>query len=389
MAVWGKGGKVIEIPFAVGAASLDTYPKPGDHDGAIVAYLAKDKFRKEDGNDMAADVRRGVKKTKRLLLEGGKGKKHVLHKKSAVYVPPGYNALRTTFLQRERAHVERLLKPIKDFWLENGVSIVSNGWSDPQRRPLINIMAVLDGGPVFIKAIDGLGEFKDKHYIAGVLKDAIKDIGHEKVVQVIIDNVSVMKSTGALIESECPKIFWTLCVVHTLNLALKNICEAKNTEKNEVSYEECNWITRIADDASFIHVFIMNHSMREDDVGKAQKVKDMILSDCWWDTVDYILEFTAPIYDMLRVADTDNPCLHLVRNEEYVNTTTKMWDIAGDFWNESNIHGGVGILENAAFTLDELELEAMVIGNVSTSVTTSESEVRSEAINLEDDDGCI
>ena len=34
------------------------------------------------------------------------------------------------------------------------------------------------------------------------------------------------------------------------------------------------------------------------------------------------------------------------RNEEYVNTATKMWDIAGDSWNEINIHGGAGILEN-------------------------------------------
>ena len=99
------------------------------------------------------------------------------------------------------------MKPIKDSWLENGVSIVSDGWSDPQRRPLINIMAVSDGGPVFIKAIDGSGEFKDKHFIAGVLKDAIKEIGHEKIDQVIIDNASVMKSARALIEGEYPKIF--------------------------------------------------------------------------------------------------------------------------------------------------------------------------------------
>ena len=53
-------------------------------------------------------------------------------------------------------------------------------------------------------------------------------------------------------------------------------------------------------------------SHREDDVGKAQKVKDMILSDRWWDVVDYILEFTTLIYDMLQAADTDRPCLHLV-----------------------------------------------------------------------------
>ena len=46
-------------------------------------------------------------------------------------------------------------------------------------------------------------------------------------------------------------------------------------------------------------------------------MKDMILSDRWWDTVDYILEFTAPIYYMLQVADTEKPCLHLVY---------EMWD---------------------------------------------------------------
>ena len=116
------------------------------------------------------------------------------------YVPPRYNDLRTKLLKIERDHVERLLKPIKDFWLENGVSIVSNRWSYSQRGPLINIIAVLDGGLVFMKAIDRSGEFKDKHYIVGVLKDVIKEIGHEKVVQVITDNASVMKSTRALIE---------------------------------------------------------------------------------------------------------------------------------------------------------------------------------------------
>ena len=112
---------------------------------------------------------------------------------------------------------------------------------------------------------------------------------------------------------------------------MKNICAAKNTEKNEVTYEKCSWITRITDDALFIRVFIMNHSIRlamfnefcplkllqvantrfasvvvmlkrlklikrslqamaindqwasyrEDDVGKDQNVKNMILSDLW------------------------------------------------------------------------------------------------------------
>ena len=74
------------------------------------------------------------------------------------------------------------------------------------------------------------------------------------------------------------------------------------------------------------------------------------------------------------------------RNEEYVHTATKMWNIVGDSWNESDIHEGAEILDNVALTLDEPELEAMVIGSANTSATTSESEVRSEAIDLEDDD---
>ena len=69
---------------------------------------------------------------------------------------------------------------------------------------------------------------------------------------------------------------------------------------------------------------------------------------------------------------------------------TKMWDIARDSWNESDIHGGARIFENATFTLNEPELETMVIRNASTRVTNSESEVQSEAIDLDnEDDGCI
>ena len=64
------------------------------------------------------------------------------------------------------------------------------------------------------------------------------------------------------------------------------------------------------------------------------------------------------------------------RHEEYINATTNMQDIARDSWNMSDIHGGAGILENATLTLDEPDLEAIVIGNASQNVTTSESKVQ-------------
>ncbi|XP_056167042.1 uncharacterized protein LOC115679450 isoform X2 [Syzygium oleosum] len=285
----------------------------------------------------------------------------------AGYVPPKYNLLRTTLLQKEKANIDRLYAPIRNMWREWGVSIVSNGWSDPQRRPLINIMAVSDGEPMFIKSVDCSGEIKDMHFIFNSLKEVIDEIGHENVVQVITDNASNCKGAGQLIEQEFSSIVWTPCVVHTLNLALKNICAAKNVEINQVVYEECSWISEIVGDVMQIKHFITNHSMRlaiynefvnlkllsvadtrfasmivmlrrfklikgglqsmvicdkwniyrDDNHGRAKFVKEKVLDDFLWDSIDYILSFTAPIYDMLRIFDTDKPCLHLVYD---------MWD---------------------------------------------------------------
>ena len=45
---------------------------------------------------------------------------------------------------------------------------------------------------------------------------------------------------------------------------------------------------------------------KEDDVVKAKEVNDKILNEDFWMDVNYILSFTAPMYEMLRLADTDN-----------------------------------------------------------------------------------
>jgi len=158
----------------------------------------------------------------------------------AGYVPPKYNLLRTTLLQKEKANIDRLCAPIKIMWKEKGVSIVSDGWSNSHRRPLINFMAVSDGEPMFIKSVNYSEETKDIHFIFNLLKGVINEIGHENVVQVITDNASNCKGAGQLIEQEFPSIMWTPCVVHTLNLSLKNICATKNMESNQIVYEECS-----------------------------------------------------------------------------------------------------------------------------------------------------
>ena len=115
---------------------------------------------------------------------------------------------------------------------------------------------------MFIKAVNCEGELKDKHFIVELLIDCIKEIGPQNVVQVITDNASACKVAGALVNTRFPHIFWTPCVVHTLNLALKNICRPSTIAAHEVAFEACNWITQVSDYVWFIKKFIMNHGMR-------------------------------------------------------------------------------------------------------------------------------
>ena len=90
-------------------------------------------------------------------------------------------------------------------------------------------MTTSEKGPLFIKSIDGTKEYKDKRFIVDLFLKVIGEVRHQHVVQIITDNASVMKAAGSIVESEYPYIFWSPCVVHTLNLALGNICAPKNS----------------------------------------------------------------------------------------------------------------------------------------------------------------
>ncbi|BFG40558.1 hypothetical protein CerSpe_268320 [Prunus speciosa] len=264
------------------------------------------------------------------------------------YHPPGYNMLRTTLLQKEKNNIEECLQPMKRAWQSKGISVCSDGWSDAQRRPLINFIAVCESGPMFLKAINCEGECKDKFFMANLLIESIQEIGPQNVVQVVTDNAPVCKAAGHIVEAKFKHIFWTSCVVHTINLALKNICSP--VPRHPEVYEQCSWISTISSDAWFIKNFIMNHNMRlsmyndhcklkllsvaetrfastivmlkrfkqvkqgleqmviseqwdiykEDDVVKTRKGKEKILDECFWEDIDYILNFTSPIYEMFR-----------------------------------------------------------------------------------------
>ena len=123
----------------------------------------------------------------------------------------------------ERAQVEARLHDIKDSWKEFGVSIVSDGWTYFNHRPLINILVSSPKGVMFLKSHDTTGKTKYGPYLTCLLKEAIEEVGRENMVQIITDSASNNVLAGGLIEDEYPTIFWTPCFVHCMNLLLKDI----------------------------------------------------------------------------------------------------------------------------------------------------------------------
>ena len=221
---------------------------------------------------------------------------------------------------------------------------------------------------MFLKSVNTNGIRKDAEYVASVFLDAMEEVGAQHVVQIVTDNAANYKAAGEIIESKHPHIFWTPCVVHGINLALKSICELAERSGH---YQNCKWILQILDDVQDIRNFIVNHNLalsiftshsdltllrvaetrfashlimarrfrkvytalqkmvmdvkwrayREEKnnviANKAREVKRCVVDDFWWDQLDYILAITEPIVGMLREGDKGVVVLHLIYD---------MWD---------------------------------------------------------------
>ena len=109
------------------------------------------------------------------------------------YVPPRSEKLRTTLLTKAKKEVEKILEPIKSARPTSGVIIVYNGWTDPACHPLINFMVSSLNGPVFLKALDALGKYKDAQYMGELFIKVIDDVGVDSCVQIITNNALVCK----------------------------------------------------------------------------------------------------------------------------------------------------------------------------------------------------
>jgi hypothetical protein len=166
------------------------------------------------------------------------------------YKSPGNEKARTVLLDKEKAKVKRALTRFTDGWADVGVSIVSDGWTNVRNQHLINILSVSSTGEVFLGAHDSSSVMASSQNIADILLKTIDEVGPTNVIQVITDNAANCKGAGKIIERKYTHIFWSGCLVHTLNLLMHDI----------IKHKECTWINDFYKRGKKLIKFITGHS---------------------------------------------------------------------------------------------------------------------------------
>jgi hypothetical protein len=166
------------------------------------------------------------------------------------YKSPNYEKARTVLLDREKVRTQRALTRFTDEWSNIGVYIVSDGWTNVRNQHLINVLGVSATGAMFLAAHDSSSIIASSQNISDLLLKTINDVGPSNVIQVIIDNAANCKGAGKIIERVHPHIFWSGCLVHTLNLLMHDI----------IKHRECGWINQLNKRGKQLIKFITGHT---------------------------------------------------------------------------------------------------------------------------------
>ncbi|XP_020266247.1 uncharacterized protein LOC109841712 [Asparagus officinalis] len=217
--------------------------------------------------------------------------------------PPSMYMLREPLLRRAVERTKVSLKTHEEEWGKTGCSIMIDAWSDRK----------------------------------------MQSIGADKIIQVVTDNAAANMAANELLYRARPRIFWTSCAAHTVDLMLESIGKLSlfkgAIEKARTltifiysRHKTLSIMRRICDKRDIVRpgvtrfatTFLTLRSLLEKKgklrfilsdeawvrcklakTTKGAKVEAIAMSDSWWTAVAKILKVYAPIFRLLRVVDSD------------------------------------------------------------------------------------
>eukprot|EP00261_Vitis_vinifera_P039140 XP_019080383.1 PREDICTED: uncharacterized protein LOC104881512 [Vitis vinifera] len=294
------------------------------------------------------------------------------------------------YLDMEYKDMEVYVNIQREKWKTYGCTIMCNRWIGPTKLSIINFMVYSKGSTIFLKSIDASNNIKDNKYIYGLLKDVIKEVGKQNVVQIVTDNGSTFVKVGKLLMKKY-NLYWTLCAAHCIDLMFEDIGKRKSiadviTKARKITNFIYNhsWlvaqmrkvcggdivhprVTRFATNymalgsllkkkANLKKVFISDelarHNLSRTLIGK--KVESLMFDHVYWERVGKLVSIYEALYMVLRIVDSKviptMPFVYeLIRvmKENLIRLNAKEWvlEIIAERWDRTlkhHLHTAVG-----------------------------------------------
>eukprot|EP00252_Welwitschia_mirabilis_P007338 TRINITY_DN18597_c0_g1_i11.p1 TRINITY_DN18597_c0_g1~~TRINITY_DN18597_c0_g1_i11.p1 ORF type:complete len:110 (+),score=26.81 TRINITY_DN18597_c0_g1_i11:199-528(+) len=100
---------------------------------------------------------------------------------------------------------------------------MADGWTTQRRRTLINFLVSSLKGTIFVCSVDASEHVKRHDYLLSLFEEVLDFVGSENVVQFITDNAANFVKAGEELMKKHPKIYWTPCAAHCLDLLLEDL----------------------------------------------------------------------------------------------------------------------------------------------------------------------
>ena len=264
------------------------------------------------------------------------------------YRAPNRTTISEKLLAAEVSRVEQKLSDYKLHMSSLGGTLVSDGWSNIQNRPMINCLIVTGDGTMFLDAIDTSGQTKDSNFIARELTRNIEAVGVQNIVQVVTDSAANCVAARKKISEAFPSVVCSPCVAHCLDLLLEDVGKLPwaasiiadghsvvkfiTTHQASLAFFRAHSTLELLKpgETRFASYFIMLQRLHETKdalqetvmdrdykkwmsgpkyAEKGTSVTESILNNRFWDLLLQLTSICAPFVSVLRLVDGAVPCV--------------------------------------------------------------------------------
>ena len=166
------------------------------------------------------------------------------------------------------------------------IYLVSDGWSFMMKDHYVNHIALFGKKsiPPILYCCTNTGEIAQTgENIALETISVINEIGSEKVVSLVTDNASNMKTAWKILRENYPKLIINGCAAHTINLLVKDICKL---DEYESTMTDCRFVTAFVNDRNILSTRFgsLQVGLFESETNLQSKRKLVFVSDTRWYT---------------------------------------------------------------------------------------------------------